>query len=390
MTYTKTHPWITFSVDMRRASHELWMLLGEGASKCEHISNVPLQPETATRMHKLYLAKGVLATTAIEGNTLTEEEVVRHLDGKLQLPVSKEYLAKEIDNVVAACNTITQNLGNGEDTRLSVEKLSQFNSQVLDGLVLEDGVVPGEIRKHRVVVGNVYRAPEANECTELLTRLCAWLNGPDFIPQSSKPHHKTIYAIIKSIIAHLYIAWIHPFGDGNGRTARLVEFMMLLSAGVPQPASHLLSNHYNQTRTRYYRELDAASKSGGNIMPFIEYAVEGFVDGLRQQLTEIRTQQWNVSWSDYVHERFANKNHPCDIRQMHLVLDLTGQQATPIAKIPELSARLAKEYAKKTPRTLARDVNALEKMGLITKTKEGIKANPEIIIAFLPFRNRPI
>jgi len=82
--------------------------------------------------------------------------------------------------------------------------------------------------------------------------------------------------------------WIHPFGDGNGRTARLVEFQILLQAGIPSPAAHLLSNHYKQTRTEYYRQLATASRSGGNILPFIEYAVGGFVDGLKEQLALIR------------------------------------------------------------------------------------------------------
>jgi hypothetical protein len=97
-TYEKTHPWITFKLDLRRAAPAFWMLLGEARSKCEHIANVPLRPATAEQLHLLYLAKGALATTAIEGNTLSEDEVVRHLEGKLRLPPSKEYLTREIDN----------------------------------------------------------------------------------------------------------------------------------------------------------------------------------------------------------------------------------------------------------------------------------------------------
>src|SRR5258708_25331431 len=97
---------------------------------------------------------------------------------------------------------------------------------------------------------------------------------------------KIIYGIIRAVIAHLYLAWIHPFGDGNGRTARLIEYRILLACGVPSPAVHLLSNHYNLTRTEYYRQLDRASGSKGEYIPFVEYAVQGFVDGLRQQLSE--------------------------------------------------------------------------------------------------------
>ena len=113
-TFERTHPWLRFQVDLRQASPTFWMLLGEAASKCEHIASVPLRPSTAEQLHRLYLAKGVLATTAIEGNTLSEDEVVKHLEGKLQLPPSKEYLGREIDNIVAACNQIAQEVRGGE------------------------------------------------------------------------------------------------------------------------------------------------------------------------------------------------------------------------------------------------------------------------------------
>jgi Fic family protein len=66
-------------------------------------------------------------------------------------------------------------------------------------------------------------------------------------------------SVLLAVWAHLYIAWIHPFGDGNGRTARLVGFTLLLEGGVPAPAAHLLSNHNNRTRSSYYMELDKAS-----------------------------------------------------------------------------------------------------------------------------------
>jgi hypothetical protein len=80
------------------------------------------------------------------------------------------------------------------------------------------------------------------------------------------------FAILKAIMAHLYLAWIHPFGDGNGRTARLLEFHILLEAGVPLPVAHLLSDHSNRTRAEYYRQLDRASKSGGDVLPFLSSA----------------------------------------------------------------------------------------------------------------------
>jgi len=65
----------------------------------------------------------------------------------------------------------------------------------------------------------------------LLERLCVWLESADFTPQ---PGLELVYAILKAIVAHVYLAWIHPFGDGSGRTARLMEFQILMVAGVPR------------------------------------------------------------------------------------------------------------------------------------------------------------
>ncbi|MDO9542866.1 MAG: Fic family protein [Kiritimatiellia bacterium] len=391
-TYEKTHPWISFKINMMGAKPTLWMHLGEAASKCEYIAGVPLQPETAKRLHQLYLAKGAAATTAIEGNTLTEEEVLKRIEGKLELPPSKEYLGQEVDNIVNACNQIVKDLAEGHDA-LTSQRLKDFNLQVLHGLTLEKDVVPGEIRLHSVLVGNVYRGAPAEDCEFLLARMCEWLSGPDFQVPDNLKHAglEMVYAILKAIVAHVYLAWIHPFGDGNGRSARLIEFALLVAAGVPQPACHLLSNHYNQTRSRYYQQLDLASKSGGDILPFIEYAVQGFVDGLREQLEAVRKQQWTVSWINYVHDIFRDKESTTHRRQRHLLLDLSREPGfVPAGKIGDLTPRLAKAYVARTSRTLLRDLKELEQAGFIERTAEGVRAKREIILAFLPWRKKAV
>ncbi len=75
MTYKDTHPWITFEFKLAKIPWNMWIELGECQSKCEHIRDLPILPETRDRLTKIYLAKGVHATTAIEGNPLSEEEV---------------------------------------------------------------------------------------------------------------------------------------------------------------------------------------------------------------------------------------------------------------------------------------------------------------------------
>jgi Fic family protein len=386
-TFEKTNPWLTFRMDMRRAHPETWIDLGEIASKCEHLSFLPLRPETAKQLHQVYLAKGVAATTAIEGNTLSEAEVLNAVEGKLKVSPSKEYLKQEVDNIIAACNDIGKAIVSTDPPQISVEMISSYNKQALTNLQLAEDVVPGELRGHQVVVGDVYRAPAAADCGYLLERLCTWLNSDDFKEMKGRV---TIYAVIKAIVAHLYLVWIHPFGDGNGRTARLLEFHILLAAGVPSPAAHLLSNHYNQTRSEYYRQLDLASKSGGDILPFLQYAVRGFVDGLHEQMKFVWNQHWDIVWQNHVHEQFQNRNHPGDARQKHLALELGAKgDWVAVTEISELSPRLAKAYAGKTSKTVQRDINQLEKMDLIIRDGRKVRARREIILSFLPLQHIP-
>lgn len=385
-TFEKTHPWIRFRINLAEVGPEFWLCLGEAASKCEHLSRVPLQPETARKLHQLYLAKGAAATTAIEGNTLTETEVLQAVEGRLQVPPSKEYLRQEVENIIEACNAIGDQVEAGKLPPLEADLIKAYNRGVLHALPPGEDVVPGEYRLHSVLVGTVYRGAPAEDCAYLVDRLCAWLAGPDF---AAKPHLELVYTIIKAVLAHVYLAWIHPFGDGNGRTARLVEFHLLLSAGVPLPAAHLLSNHYNETRAEYYRQLDYASKSGGDLLPFLRYAVRGLVDGLRKQLEFVWSQQWDITWRNYVHDIFQSRTGPSDTRQRHLILDL-GKRAdwVSIAELTELTPRLAKAYAGKTSKTVQRDLTALVEYGLIDRENKRVRARRELIFAFLPLQRR--
>lgn len=380
--YQETHPWIDFRVDLRPAAPELWMLLGEARSKIAHIAGSLLNPDVAQEMHLVYLTKGVVATTAIEGNTLSEEEARRRIEGDLDLSPSREYLGQEVDNVVAAFNEIEAELVAGAAPPMSRRTIENYNRLVLKDLELEEGVVAGEIPAHPVSVGGYLGAPR-EDCEFLLERLSEWLNGPDFAPRG--PAWKLPMTIVKAIVAHLYVAWIHPFGDGNGRTARLMELRILMEAGVPTPATHLLSNHYNQTRTEYYRQLRNASKGDADVLPFLRYALQGFVDGLREQLATIRTQQFADRWEQYVYQQFGRAATASRMRQRQLVLEMSKMGA-PISKteLRTLSPVLVEMYHGKTDKTLTRDVNAVSEMGLIRRQDGGYVTNKRIIEAFLP------
>ena len=385
--FERTHPWLTFRFDLRRLRHTDWLALGSAAADCRHIATAPLAPDVSKEIHQLYLAKGALATTAIEGNSLTEEEARAAVAGTLELPPSRQYLKRELDNIVGACNALVAQLEADGHVPLTVETLEGMNASVLRDLEVDEHVAPGQVRTVNVSVGR-YRCPEGRDARFLLERLCDTLNG------LAIPEVDTFaFAILKAIFAHVYFVWIHPFGDGNGRTGRLLELAILLEAGLPQPACHLLSNHYNQTRTDYYRQLSRASQSGGDgIFGFVTYALGGFVDGLGEQLNVIRQHQWEVAWTHFVHESFRHARSVTDRRRRALALALSSHRGTvTLDALPNLNTEVARAYASVSRRTLARDVDALQARDLIRPSADGLRVYRERILALLPWRHaRPV
>ncbi|MBW4437597.1 MAG: Fic family protein [Pleurocapsa minor GSE-CHR-MK-17-07R] len=378
--YQHTHPWINFSFDIRRLDPAVWIQLGQIQAKCDQVSGTPLLPAVAERLHTLFLAKGVRATTAIEGNTLTEDEVLRLLAGELKLPPSREYLAREAENIVTATKWLAQRLLEAPTLALSPDDVRQYNATVLSGLASEEDAAPGQFRSHDVRVGP-YKGAPAQDVPWLVSRMCDWLNSDWAFP----PALKTAAGILKSIVAHVYVAWIHPFADGNGRTARLVELHTLMDIGFPSPTLHLLSNHYNQTRTEYYRFLDISSRTENGLYRFIEYALQGLLDNLDEQIRLIETQQLEVHWQNYVYDQFRHKESKVDIRRRRLVLAM-GDKAYALADIRYLTPQLAEAYADKSLKTLQRDVSELSAMGLLVVDKDGISANKALMQAFRPVR----
>ncbi|MFJ2008507.1 Fic family protein [Streptomyces chartreusis] len=391
--YERTHPWITFQLILdKEMDHESWMLLGEAISKMDHIAGVPLHPDMATELNQVYLSKGAHATTQIEGNTLSEEEVRRRVDHNLPLPPSREYLGQEIDNVIEGYNLIIDHLVEDKPIALTPERIKEFNAIVLRGLPHKEGVVAGQVRTKSVVVGDVYRGAPAEDCEYLLSLMCDWL---DAIRGTDGVMHRPL-AVLAAIMAHLYTAWIHPFGDGNGRTARLIEYQMLIQAGAPTVAAHVLADHYNRTRTEYARQLQMTSaREPYSVKGLIKYALQGLVDGLAQQIDEIRGDQFRVTWVNFIHEQFHDKDTSACARQRKLVLSLPPGAATPRSEIRELTPALAVAYAGKEDKTVTRDLNTLLEMRLIRVVRNTrgaittVRPNLHRLRAFMPLVVNP-
>ena len=390
--YRRTHPWISFRHHLERADPIHWALLGEAAARCDQVAQAILPPADAREMYQLYLVKGARATTAIEGNTLSEEQIRAQLEGRLELPPSREYLKREVENVLQAVNDILAEIVRGQPPGLTPDWIAGANRRLLAGLDehLEEGVVPGEIPTHPVGVLR-YRGAPRRDCAFLLHRLCGWLEGDDWPVRPDRREDHTASAILRAVFVHLYIAWIHPFGDGNGRIARLAEFMMLAREGVPSPCAHLLSNHYNLTRSEYYRRLDRSSRANsgrGDPLGFLLYSLQGFVDGLREQSRFIERVQLKLAWEHFVYGEFRRiPSSPAMRRRREVTLAL-GRVAAAVRKqaIPDLSPNLARRYADRTGKTLTRDMNWLVKRDFVERGEDGYRAKVDSMRAFRPAR----
>lgn len=389
MKYKETHPWIQFPVNPPVSStfSPVWYLMGEVSSKIKHLADSAVSPEVHKDLNRFYLIRGVQGSTAIEGNTLSEKEVEQILDNKEPLPLSKRYQEQEIRNVLDASNAIVHDTCSDVVPNLTPEYIRSLNKLVLRDLALQEDVTPGEFRQHSVLVGTVYRGAPAEDCPELMQMLCEWLNSPTF--KAPTDDYKYAMAIIQAICAHIYLAWIHPFGDGNGRTARLVELYLLLKAGIPVPAAHLLSNHYNKTRTEYYLYLQKLSRRDEfgkypSIDEFLKYALQGLVDGLCEQIDKVQLFQHKVMWEHFVYQQFRQSVSKEQGKRMRdLLLSLKpGFQCVDINSVtPEV---FHNHYRKKTSRTLQRDLKELINMGLITKHGNMYRPRHEIITGMLP------
>lgn len=373
--YQKTHPWIDFKFEPGRLPVHIWTRLGQISAKCEQIANVLLPPKQSRQINRMYFAKGVAATAAIEGNTLSEKEVgerIKALDKgeKPPVPRSQEYRTQEIDNITQACHDVAEQVFDKENpASMVIADIENYNARLLEKLPPAEGSPPSKIRQSSVVVGR-YRGAPAGDCRFLLERLCGKVEDWRVATSEDANADTITFAVLRAIYAHLYLAWIHPFADGNGRTARLVEYRILIESGVPQPSAQLLSTHYNLTRPEYYRHLDEASKRR-NPYYFIEYAINGLLDGLDEQLKVIQNFHREIIWRDTVYRTFnshleGRAGTKANQRRRELALALVPKalniRVYKREKIRHLTPELAELYAGKGDKVITRDLNILKKM----------------------------
>lgn len=366
-------------------SSTVFYQLGQCEATVSAISRMPLRPEYHRRLLEVSLIKGAQATTAIEGNTLSEEEIARVAEGQKLAP-SKEYQEIEVRNVLDAMNRLLDEVTREQlESTITPDLIRRFHEFIGAGLGEHLDAIPGQLRQDPRVVGT-YRCPDHRDVPQLMNQLCAWLKQEFHYTSGEQTFQE---AVIEAIVAHVYLEWIHPFGDGNGRTGRLLEFYILLRAGLPDVASHILSNFYNQTRPEYYRQLDRAGKTR-DLGSFIAYAVQGLRDGLRETLLTIQQSQYETAWRNYIYGRFAEEKYRKNIfkRQRRLILDMPTETWLTAEKLVLISPKVAAAYSSLSERTLQRDLQALQSMGLLLRKGNRFAANSGVLRHQMPHRLR--
>ena len=385
-TYTLSMKNTTEHISFRanwKLSEKAENLLGQCYAYIYSMMNMPMRPDYHQKLLVVSLNKGALATTAIEGNTLTEDELTQILNGR-DLASSKKYQQKEVENIIGAFNFILRELVREKRPMIvSVAMIKHFNEMVGMNIGEAFGGDPGQLRRRNVTVG-AYRPPSFEMVEDLVQKLCDWLKK-----EFHYGHEQDFNdAVTEAVVSHVYIAWIHPFLDGNGRTARLLEFYLLMRAGVPNIASHILSNHYNNTRAEYYRQLQNASETG-ELSAFMEYAFEGFRDGLEYIIEVIHKNQTELTWKNYVHDEIEKMGSEGksgkNLRRMRqLAYFIPADRFCSIEEIRILNSKINEEYRKLSEITLRRDLDLLVEKKLLKSEKSKFSANYSLLQNLFP------
>ncbi len=223
-------------------------------------SKRPLSPEVLTNLKKYFDVELTYNSNAIEGNTLTITETKVILEEGLTIGGGKtlrEHL--EVINHQEAINYVEDIVN--KDIDISERVLKDLHAIILKSI---DNKNAGVYRKNNVLIsGSKHRPVEYMLVEEKMHELVEWYDV-----MKDKLHPVQLAAIF-----HFKYVYIHPFIDGNGRTARLLMNLILLRNGYP------IAVIKNEDRSEYMKALELASVEGTNTA-FIEIIIRAVNNSL--------------------------------------------------------------------------------------------------------------
>lgn len=225
-----------------------------------------------------------------------------------------------------------------------------------DACHFQPGKAPGRWRTSPIGVtaadGSIaYQAPEAERVPELMTEIVDWLqDGSDEVDP-----------FVRAALAHLNVTSVHPFRDGNGRVARIVQSLALAERGMTAPEFFSIEEFLGAHTAAYYAALE--SVQGGRYQPqrdtsgWISFCVEAHIAQARQRLNQIG--QAAARWG-YLEEIVSNRDWP---ERLTIALEQSLSGSTD-------RARYGSEAAVSAP-TASGDFRRLLDAGLVEQRGKG-------------------
>lgn len=247
----------------------------------EVIEQSYLVPKWEAKLRRQALLHNTHSSTAIEGNKLSLAQVEALSEGKDIIATNKD--KQEVLNYIEALEKISDF---SEKGKMKLEDLLNIH-RVLTKNVMETVTDSGRLRNRQVFVGKrifdgtgfkdvvEYMPPKTEEVPELVAAFIDWLN----LDKTWEINHVLLAGIV-----HYEIARIHPFIDGNGRTARLFATLILFLSGFDHRRIFALDDYYDHDRQAYYAALKTAQQNNGDITQWLEY----FTSGVAYSVNEVK------------------------------------------------------------------------------------------------------
>ena len=253
---------------------QLLTLVEQAAALRERIQSAAVALSWIPALQKDTRTRNSHASTAIEGNPLTLEQV-RALEEGRELSAVETRPKREILNYFAGLRYVEKH---AKKKTLRHEDIFKLH-RLLAGKVMDQGEA-GRYRTIQVRVGRHYPLAAA-DVSGLMFELLEWWNkkAPELSPALS------------SSILHYQFEWIHPFADGNGRTGRALALWELYRRGFDSHHIFSVDEYYWEDRPAYYRALDAVRDDGGDLTGWLEYCAQGLCRTLDRVWTRVQSYQ---------------------------------------------------------------------------------------------------
>jgi Fic family protein len=230
------------------------------AEICEVLGRMSaLESPQELRLRRINRIKTVHGSLAIEGNTLTEDQISAIIDGKKVVAPLREI--QEVRNAVKVYDQFTEWEATNDDELLKAHEI--LMSGLLDA--------PGQYRTKAVgIMGGkdiIHMAPPAGRVLQLMNDLFSWLRRTDAHP------------LIASSVFHYELEFIHPFEDGNGRMGRLWQ-TLILAQWNPLFADIPVESMIYTNQQEYYKALNQSTNKA-DCAPFIEFILENIISAIK-------------------------------------------------------------------------------------------------------------